>query len=101
MLQQRAAPAAVAAPASTALAATSALFLDEQYVVSLFQAAKPAVVHVTTTQEAQGMFGMNPMHIPQGSGSGFLWDSEGHVVTNYHVSPSHCILEGTHVGLQI
>ncbi|KAK9801377.1 hypothetical protein WJX73_003060 [Symbiochloris irregularis] len=84
MMQQKAAPAS-AAPASAALAATSALFLDEQYVVSLFQAAKPAVVHVTTTREAQGMFGMNPMRIPQGSGSGFLWDSEGHVVTNYHV----------------
>ena len=50
------------------------------------QAAKPAVVHVTTTQEARSMFGMNPMQIPQGSGSGFLWDSNGHVVTNWHVS---------------
>lgn len=23
--------------------------------------------------------------MPQGSGSGFVWDTDGHIVTNYHV----------------
>lgn len=30
-------------------------------------------------------FGMDVMTIPQGTGSGFIWDKRGHVVTNYHV----------------
>lgn len=25
------------------------------------------------------------LEVPQGSGSGFVWDKEGHIVTNYHV----------------
>ena len=28
---------------------------------------------------------MDPLEVPQGAGSGFLWDKQGHVVTNYHV----------------
>ena len=31
------------------------------------------------------MFTLNVREVPQGSGSGFVWDKEGHVVTNYHV----------------
>lgn len=25
------------------------------------------------------------LEVPQGSGSGFVWDKDGHIVTNYHV----------------
>ena len=31
-------------------------------------------------------FTTNMLEMPQGQGSGFLWDDMGHVVTNYHVS---------------
>lgn len=31
------------------------------------------------------MFTLDVMSVPQGSGSGFIWDKKGHVVTNYHV----------------
>jgi hypothetical protein len=27
----------------------------------------------------------NTLEVPQGAGSGFMWDTEGHVVTNFHV----------------
>ena len=30
-------------------------------------------------------FTMNILEIPQGAGSGTIWDSNGHIVTNYHV----------------
>lgn len=28
---------------------------------------------------------MDTMQVPQGTGSGFIWDMKGHVVTNFHV----------------
>lgn len=28
---------------------------------------------------------MDTMQVPQGTGSGFIWDKKGHVVTNFHV----------------
>lgn len=31
------------------------------------------------------MFTLDVLEVPQGSGSGFVWDKQGHIVTNYHV----------------
>ena len=28
---------------------------------------------------------MNTFEVPQGAGSGFIWDAQGHIVTNFHV----------------
>eukprot|EP01024_Parvocaulis_polyphysoides_P046079 TRINITY_DN4324_c0_g2_i1.p1 TRINITY_DN4324_c0_g2~~TRINITY_DN4324_c0_g2_i1.p1 ORF type:complete len:448 (+),score=51.12 TRINITY_DN4324_c0_g2_i1:22-1344(+) len=63
----------------------SKLFGDEQYVVSLFQRCRNSVVNITTSREATTAFGMDPVQVPSGTGSGFLWDSDGHLVTNFHV----------------
>lgn len=53
----------------------------------LQQAARQSVVNVTSLVDARGgPLGLNPLQVPQGTGSGFLWDSAGHVVTNWHVS---------------
>ena len=37
------------------------------------------------TQYRRDVFTLDVMSVPQGSGSGFIWDKKGHVVTNYHV----------------
>lgn len=61
-----------------------ALLPDEENTIKVFQEAAPSVVFVTNIA-IQRNFYMDEFAIPQGSGSGFIWDSAGHVVTNYHV----------------
>lgn len=58
---------------------------DEQSTIQLFNAASPSVIHITTHSLERGLFSMNVTEIPQGDGSGFVWDDRGHIVTNFHV----------------
>ena len=51
--------------------------------IAVYERVAPAVVNVTTQVLRSSFFwGTVP---EEGSGSGFLWDREGHIVTNYHV----------------
>ncbi|KAG5527261.1 hypothetical protein RHGRI_028227 [Rhododendron griersonianum] len=58
---------------------------DELATVRLFQDNTPSVVYITNLAARQDVFTLDVLEVPQGSGSGFVWDKEGHVVTNYHV----------------
>ena len=58
---------------------------DEQSTIDLFKNVSPSVVHVTSVEVRRGRLSLNMFEIPQGTGSGFVWDTDGHVVTNYHV----------------
>jgi S1-C subfamily serine protease len=58
---------------------------DEQSTVELFQSASPGVVYVTTLQRMQNRITMDVNDVPAGTGSGFIWDDQGHIVTNFHV----------------
>ena len=58
---------------------------EEKATISLFERASPATVYITSLARQQGFFSLNTTEIPQGTGSGFIWDLQGHVVTNYHV----------------
>jgi S1-C subfamily serine protease len=51
--------------------------------IAIYERVAPAVVNITTEVLRSSFFwGAIP---EEGSGSGFLWDRDGHIVTNYHV----------------
>lgn len=58
---------------------------DESNNIEVFKNVSPSVVFVTTTALRRQFFSLNVMEVPQGSGSGFIWDEEGLIVTNFHV----------------
>jgi S1-C subfamily serine protease len=58
---------------------------DEQAVIGLFEAAKGSVVFISTQERVLDYWTRNVMTVPRGTGSGFVWDERGHVVTNLHV----------------
>ena len=58
---------------------------DELSTVELFKRATPSVVFVTALGERRDALTLDVTQMPQGAGSGVVWDAEGHVVTNYHV----------------
>jgi 2-alkenal reductase len=58
---------------------------QEKALVTLFENAAPSVAYITTeTRVRRGFFGEQE-GVAQGSGSGFVWDSRGNIVTNHHV----------------
>ena len=58
---------------------------DEKATVELFQATAASVVYITNLAVRRDAFTFNVLEIPQGTGSGIVWDDAGHVVTNFHV----------------
>ena len=58
---------------------------DERVNMEVFEQASPSVTYITNKKFRRDYFSLNVTEIPQGTGSGFLWDSKGHIVTNFHV----------------
>jgi S1-C subfamily serine protease len=70
---------------SRAVAARGDLLPAEKHTVDLFERASKSVVYITTLAVQADFFSRNVAEIPVGSGSGFIWDEAGHIITNYHV----------------
>ena len=68
-----------------AVVARGNLTEDEKANIEVFKEASPSVVYITTSDVARDFFSLNPVEIRRGSGSGFIYDREGHIVTNMHV----------------
>jgi S1-C subfamily serine protease len=58
---------------------------DEANTTEIFARASPSVVYVTNTALRRSLFSLNVQEIPRGSGTGFVWEENGLIVTNFHV----------------
>lgn len=74
-----------AAQTATEPAARGPLPPAEQATVDLFEEVRPSVVYITTLTRRRNLFTGVATELPRGTGSGFIWDADGHVVTNLHV----------------
>ena len=58
---------------------------DEQSTIDVFSKFSRSVVHITSLETHRDRMTLDVSEIPQGTGSGFVWDQDGHIVTNFHV----------------
>ena len=58
---------------------------DEKSTIEIFRKASPSVVYITSVSRRRDRLSLNVTEIPEGTGTGFIYDEAGHVVTNFHV----------------
>lgn len=63
----------------------SATVEDERNTIYVFDTAAPSTVFVKQKKLVRQRFSAKALEVPSGSGSGFIWDTNGHIVTNAHV----------------
>ena len=68
-----------------AITARGDLAPDEKATIELFNANRPSVVFITTLRQGLDLGRRSVFDVPAGTGSGFVWDDAGHIVTNFHV----------------
>jgi S1-C subfamily serine protease len=61
------------------------LAADERATIELFEARNDSVVYISTSERVVDPWTRSVHDMPRGTGSGFLWDRLGHVITNAHV----------------
>ncbi|MGQ0696004.1 MAG: S1C family serine protease [Nitrospiraceae bacterium] len=58
---------------------------DERATIAIFERSAKSVVFIANTAIQRDIWSFNMMEVPQGSGTGFVWNKQGHIVTNFHV----------------
>ncbi len=76
---------ASATPPPVPPVAPGARIEDERNTIGVFRNSAPSTVFVTQTRVVEDFWAGTQQEVPAGSGSGFVWDEKGHVVTNFHV----------------
>jgi len=61
------------------------LLAAEQATIDLFERSRASVAYISTQARVMDAWTRNVFNVPRGTGSGFIWDGEGHIVTNRHV----------------
>jgi len=61
------------------------LSAEERRDIDVFRRASRSVVFITNYTRQVDFFSFDAVETPSGTGSGFVWDTEGHIVTNFHV----------------
>ena len=77
--------AASATPPPVPPVSPGARIEDERNTISVFRNVAQSTVFVTQTRVVQDYFAGTLQEVPAGSGSGFVWDDKGTIVTNFHV----------------
>ena len=67
------------------VAPRGALSAEERVVIDVFEKSKRSVVYISTSERVRDLWTRNVRSIPRGTGSGFVWDEQGSILTNYHV----------------
>jgi S1-C subfamily serine protease len=65
--------------------ARGAISPTEKTNIEIFEQSSPSVVYITTLKDTLNLWTRDITRIPRGTGSGFIWDRKGHIITNYHV----------------
>jgi len=58
---------------------------EEQTATEIFKNVSRSVVYISSIELRRDFFSLNVYEIPKGTGSGFVWDKDGRIVTNVHV----------------
>jgi len=78
-------PVAEAQTRSGPVSRERTLDADEKATIALFRDSQGAVAFITTTEQQVDFWNRTVSEQPTGTGSGFVWDERGHIVTNFHV----------------
>ena len=73
------------AKASDDISLRTDLTPEEKGTIALFKHNNPAVVYISTVKLVINPYTRDIREIPSGTGTGFIWDKQGHIITNYHV----------------
>jgi len=77
------------------IATRGQLMADEEVAIKAFNMVSASVVFVTNKQASRDLFHLHTNDVEEDAGSGFVWDPNGYIVTNYHVVQNSDVVQVT------